>query len=624
VRYLAFDQVGDVKITWELNRHQHFVTLAKAYRLTNDPRFISEVVHQWRSWHAANPYPIGVNWASSLEVAMRSLSWIWVYFLLEGSPDVDAGFITDCVRSLAVNGRHIERYLSTYFSPNSHLHGEAVALFFIGTLFPKLRSAERWRKLGWKILIDEAKRQVRPDGMHFEQSTYYHVYAVDLFLHSMILANLNDVQIPADFENTVLKMLEALFFVSRFGSTPKFGDEDGGRLFDPLRNRDDHMIDPLSTGAIIFGRPDLKSVAGHLREETIWLLGAAGAARWDELSSAASPPASGSLHAAGLYRLADEHGQLLIDAGPPGALHGGHGHADALSVHLRSAQRDLLIDPGTVEYIDAFGRRSAFRATRAHNTVEVDGQDQMQATDLFKWATLPKARADVWLAADEFDLFAGSHDGYLRLTPPVIHRRWVFSAKCGFWLIRDVVEGQGEHRLDVYWHLASELRRRASGPLAFAADSGDGLIMVLPQSEPYALEVAAGSWSPAYGVVEPATVVHYGLVAQLPREFCVVLTPVHENDECPRILTTIQDGQAGDMAIYEYSVGTDHFKCFFSKPGRTWTSGSYSSNAEFLCWKKSDDREDELMSYNGTWVEIDGRRFTIRQGERLKVGAARV
>jgi hypothetical protein len=36
VRYLDYAEVGDSKVTWELNRHQHLVTLAKAYRLTSD------------------------------------------------------------------------------------------------------------------------------------------------------------------------------------------------------------------------------------------------------------------------------------------------------------------------------------------------------------------------------------------------------------------------------------------------------------------------------------------------------------------------------------------------------------------------------------------------------------
>src|SRR6202008_22536 len=82
IHYLDFDEVGDSRVTWELNRHQHFSTLAKAYWLTGDKKFADEVFRQWYHWHAENPYPVGINWASSLEVAFRSLSWLWTYFLL--------------------------------------------------------------------------------------------------------------------------------------------------------------------------------------------------------------------------------------------------------------------------------------------------------------------------------------------------------------------------------------------------------------------------------------------------------------------------------------------------------------------------------------------------------------
>src|SRR5215475_4734557 len=52
IRYLDFAEVGDSKITWELNRHQHFVTLAKAFRLTNDRRYVDELLVQWRDWQS--------------------------------------------------------------------------------------------------------------------------------------------------------------------------------------------------------------------------------------------------------------------------------------------------------------------------------------------------------------------------------------------------------------------------------------------------------------------------------------------------------------------------------------------------------------------------------------------
>ncbi len=188
VKYLDFEEVGDSKITWELNRHQHFVTLAKAHWLTGNEKFAHEIFAQWTHWHRENPYPIGINWASSLEVGYRSLSWIWTFFLLQDCPIFTTDLRRQWQHALSLNGRHIETYLSTYFSPNTHLLGEALALFFLGTLFPGMRNAARWQRRGWEILQAEATKQVRNDGFYFEQSTYYHVYALDIFLHARILA----------------------------------------------------------------------------------------------------------------------------------------------------------------------------------------------------------------------------------------------------------------------------------------------------------------------------------------------------------------------------------------------------------------------------------------------------
>src|SRR5690242_15545433 len=120
VKYLEFNKVGDHKITWELNRHQHLVALAKAYRLTGDKRYSAELFQQWYGWRNQNPYPVGINWASSLEVSFRSLSWLWVWHLVEGCKDTPSKFCEDVHEALIQNARHIERYLSTYFAPNTH------------------------------------------------------------------------------------------------------------------------------------------------------------------------------------------------------------------------------------------------------------------------------------------------------------------------------------------------------------------------------------------------------------------------------------------------------------------------------------------------------------------------
>jgi len=321
IRFLDFEQVGDPKIIWELNRHQHLVTLAKAYALTARKNYALECVRQWRHWQEHNPYPLGINWASSLEVAFRSLSWLWMREFLAGCDCLPQAFASDLVQALGLHGRHIARYLSTYFSPNTHLLGEAAGLFFIGALCPEIASAETWRETGWQLILRESERQVASDGFHFEHSTYYHVYALDFLLHSRILAHRNRIPIPDRLDQTLKSMLDALCALCRNGPPPRFGDDDGGRVFDPRRNRAEHLADPLATGAALFNRADYRAVAGGLREETLWLLAEEGVTRFDALPSTTAPPVSESFPETGLYLMAgpDPPHQLTVDAGAQGA-----------------------------------------------------------------------------------------------------------------------------------------------------------------------------------------------------------------------------------------------------------------------------------------------------------------
>jgi Heparinase II/III-like protein/Heparinase II/III N-terminus len=611
IHYLDFEEVGDSKIIWELNRHQHFVTLAKAYRLTNHDKFAKEIFDEWQQWHAENPYPIGINWASSLEVAFRSLSWIWTYFLLADSPAMPSGFREDWLRALSLSGRHIENYLSTYFSPNTHLLGEGVALFFIGALCPEIAAAEGWKHRGWEIILQQAARQVLSDGWHFEQSTYYHVYALDFFLHTAVLGSLNDVPIPREFDRTLEKMLEALCLLGRAGSPPRLGDDDGGRVFDPARNRGEHLLDPLSTGAVLFGRADFKSVAGQLREETLWLLGQPGAEQFDRLAAETPTTNSSALPAAGLYLMSADGGkrQLVIDTGAQGASTAGHGHADALSIAVNSNGHPLLIDPGTCEYIGS--ERNIFRGTRSHNTLVVDDTDQAEVKGPFAWSKLPSVRADGWINGSTFDLFVASHGGYRRLELPVVHHRWVFSLKSEFWLVRDIAKGRGQHQLDIFWHLDPDLSLREGSAETFLDAEGQAGLRILAAGDGWLRRLAPTWWSPAYGVKKPAKILQFSRMATLPTEFVTLLVPVTENSGLPESEFTRFEPQSAfePLCRYAYSTtGKEHGIIFASR--EPWSSGEWSSDAEFLYWGRTRGSRDwSIIMCNGSYLEFEGERL---------------
>jgi len=198
--YLDAELAGDKKIVWELNRHQYFTTLGQAYWLTGDERYAQTFVVHLESWMDQNPPKLGINWASSLEIAFRSISWLWGFYFFRDSPTLNSRTFLRALKFLYLNARHLETYLSTYFSPNTHLTGEALGLFYLGLLLPEFKESARWRETGKRILVEQLPIHVRPDGVYFEQSSYYHRYTTDFYLHVRLLLSANQEAVPSDLD----------------------------------------------------------------------------------------------------------------------------------------------------------------------------------------------------------------------------------------------------------------------------------------------------------------------------------------------------------------------------------------------------------------------------------------
>ncbi len=614
INFLDFRAVGDHKAIWELNRHQHLVTLAKAWLLTGNRIYTDEFVKQWHSWQKANPYPFGINWASTLEVAFRSLSWLWVRNLLTGCPGLPA-FQTDLLLALQSHGRYIERYLSTYFSPNTHLLGEAVALFFIGTLCPEISAADRWQNQGWNLVLEESERQVRSDGVYFEQALYYHVYALDFFLHARILASENGFAIPERFDNILKKMLYVIQALSEVGPAEGFGDDDGGRVFNPRRNQVENMTDPLALGAILYDCH--KYTTASLTEEAIWLFG-------DQAVQVFEKPhprlvaASKAFEAGGIYLINDHEPyaqQMMIDAGPQGTGHSGHGHADALSIRFSLDGRRFLIDPGTYCYISDGEERDWFRGTGAHNTLRVDNLDQGVPEGPFAWSSIPNARAESWLNGQTFDFFVGSHDGYCRLPDPVVHRRSVLHVKGGFWFVRDVAEGQGSHLLECFWHFAPELevREERSIILANTADTDKitgraCMALLVVSSSAWTTEITEGFVSRAYGSKQVAPVVRASANVKLPEDCGVLLLPITQASDIGTFAAIGESSVRGVRGYCYQTLQSVEF-LFFAQGNSPWTCGLWASDASLLYCKLEGSRFTHVIMVSGSFAEWRGKRF---------------
>ena len=501
INFLDPAAVGDHKLVWELGRHGALVTLAQAYWCTRDTRYADACLGQLTSWLDANPPKQGVHWASSLELSFRSIAWLWVLACVDDA--MTPALRQRVVGYLAVAGRHIDRHLSTWFSPNTHLTGEALGLFALGTALPQCREAAAWQQTGARILVDWVDRHVRPDGTYVEQSTWYHRYTTDFYLHFLVLAERASMPVRAHVERALNGLLEYLMWVTRpDGTMPLIGDDDGGRLLS-LDGRSAHDArTPLATGAALFGRADLAAVAGAPGVELVWLLGPEGLRSYQSIRPAA-PKENARLFADGGSAVirsgwSESASVMIIDAGPHGFMNGGHAHADALSIDMTFRGQHVFVDPGTYTYTMSPEWRDAFRETASHNAVTVDGIGSATSSGPFQWASRSDAKVDAWQTNDGAVFFAGSHDGFERLRPRVRYMRYVAFIPPDLWVIHDEIEGEGEHELSVHWQCAPELKcRGGNGSLTLFRGGAEVLEMHVAETAEW--RFSDGWVSPAYG-----------------------------------------------------------------------------------------------------------------------------
>jgi hypothetical protein len=516
---------GDHKIIWELNRHQHWLTLGRAFWLTGDQRYRSRMIVELQGWLEANPPLVGINWSSMLELALRSLSWIWaLHFFSDSSRHEDESWSVDLLLALDRQLTHIEQNLSYYFSPNTHLLGEALALYVAGGALPIFKASRRREQLGRRILRAEINRQIAADGGHCERSTHYHRYALDFYLLALAVARIgNDEPAAGLFEGAVARMAAAAkLLADDRGRLPHFGDDDGGMATPIVRGGLDDVGNTLATASVLLRSPEVRT--GPIGEETQWLLAHPQFTERLEAAErsgpAAAPVSSAALEQTGYYvsRSADGH-HLVIDGGPHGHGNCGHAHADALSLTLSLDGAPFLIDPGTGCYTIDPAVRDRLRSSMFHNTLTLDERSQSTADGPFHWARTANARVRTWVTASEFDYFEGFHDGY----GPMEHRRHLMMRAADLLVVADLVSGDGTHRADVHWHIDPHWRARTRGPITrFTRISGPAALvdLVVPDGTVEAFcsdeTTGFGRYSPVYGRIAPTTTLRISRTARCP------------------------------------------------------------------------------------------------------------
>jgi hypothetical protein len=426
---------GDIKWIWEPGRLGWAYTLGRAYLISRDERYAAAFWHWIEIFLEANPPYQGPHWASAQEVALRlvALTFGWQVFGATGGDHPQRA--RSLAQAVAVHAQRIPPTLVyARAQNNNHLLSEAAGLYTAGLFLPTHPAAARWRKLGWRWFNQAIQEQVASDGGYGQHSTSYHRLMLQIALWVSFLAEKQGQALPGETRERLaaatgwlLKLLDP-----ESGCVPNLGPNDGAYIL------------PLTVCPHSDYRPVLQAAA-------IAFLGKRpfGEDSWDEMGIWLGGKQAAMIQRPALdweTRDAEQTPHLLRS--PDGAswaylraarFIGRPGHADQLHLDLWWRGMNVAQDAGTYSYNVAPPWENSLARSDVHNTVVLNGQDQMRRAGRFLY--LDWAQAEVLQSDKGQDGFgqriSARHDGYRRIG--VWHQRDVVVSAGGDWEISDTI-----------------------------------------------------------------------------------------------------------------------------------------------------------------------------------------
>lgn len=510
IAYSNLERSSDVKFPWEISRMQWLIPAAQAYALTGEEHYAVTVRDVIDEWIEANPYAWSVNWACTMDVAIRAMTWTLLFHMLQASQAwSDDGFRGRFLRSLWLAGDFTLRHLEKSDVNGNHYTADAAGLVFIGLFFGGHAEPTDWALRGWDILCKELPRQVFTDGVDFEASIAYHRLVQELFLYPALYRHAHGLEIPEDYRGRLLAMAQFTEAYSRAdGSVPLWGDADDARAL-PFRQKpvNDHRYLIGLTG-LTFDDSALVEAFSGPRSEIVWLLGAEAAQCLPDCPSRLCGQQSLAFSDGGFYVLRNDVDHVFVDCGPLGlAGRGGHGHNDLLSFEAVLDGEHLVSDCGAYLYTASMVERNLFRSTALHNTPCIDGEEinRFIRPD-YLWGLHNDAGnvLEAFERSNAKDRLVVAHDGYCRLANPVLVRRTFELDHTSHALyIFDEFSGVGEHRVEIPLHLAIGVQAELTDGGAILTSRGRRFAVTFSSTASWRLALESARVSPTYGVAIP-------------------------------------------------------------------------------------------------------------------------
>ncbi len=505
---------SDVKFPWELSRMQWLIPAGQAYLLNGDERYAELVKEIIEQWIAANPYSYSINWACTMEVAIRIITWSWFFHVFSRSKTwSDPDFRFRFLKCLFLHAEFTEQHLELSDINGNHYTSDLAGLHCAGLFFGKGSSPLRWQELSWRILNQELPRQFFPDGVNFEASIAYHRLVTELFLLPACYREKLNLPVSNTYREYLIKMAEYINAYSRHdGSVPLWGDADDARVipFGSQKINDHRYLSTLI--GIQYQKPSLCQNGSYPIGEIYWWQGEKALFTLKKLPKGYSENASAiAFSNAGFYIMRNgESDHVFIDCGPIGlGGRGGHGHNDCLSFEAMLDGVLLISDSGAYVYTASYDERNLFRSTSYHNTPQIDGEEMnrfMSWDNLWRFHYDAKYQVIAWRTNPYSTHFCGSHTGYHRLSTPLsLHRTINLQHNTHALEIIDDFSSSNTHHYKIPLHLAQNVE-----PIVMPdknlilTTQNKQFLLTWEDKERWNMSIENSRISPSYGVIVPS------------------------------------------------------------------------------------------------------------------------
>jgi hypothetical protein len=410
----------DVKIPWEMGRFGWATVLARAYRLSGVERYPQAFWKYTEAFLSANPPNRGIQWASAQEAAVRLVALALCFQLLASSPETTPRRVNLLKQALIAHARRIPPTLGyARAQDNNHLLTEAVGLYTAAAVLPTYLDARRWHRLGWKWLNYALQNQIAPDGAYVQNSSNYHRVMLQAGLWAARVAESQGEAFPEGTNRRLAAATQWLLTLldEESGKVPNLGANDGAYIL------------PLTVCEYGDCRPVLQAAGKAFLDQAPLPEGA-----WDEMAAWLSPQAGYAPPAKSeplLIRLDGKTSWAFLRAAPSTNR---HGHADQLHVDLWWRGLNVAQDAGTYLYNAPPPWENPLSSTEVHNTVTINGENQMTRAGRFLWLDWNQARLT---APPSPTIIRAEHNGYEKFG--VTHQRSVKRTSVDIWEITDKI-----------------------------------------------------------------------------------------------------------------------------------------------------------------------------------------